>query len=189
MVPGELAPADSARPAVAADSLWRHAAIRAAPGTEDVALAIGMRTALTEWQTHGEQRRGSMLRLRDRFEQRLLEQVHDAVILGRESARLPQTCLVSFPGVNRQALFMAADLQGIAISTGSACASGSSEPSPTAQAMGLAEPIVEGAVRISFGFQTSQAELDFAADQIAKIVQNLRQKPALSRAARPSRQA
>ncbi len=159
------------------------------PGTEDVALAMGMRTALAEWQMHGAQRRDSMMKLRDRFEQRLLALVRDAVIIGRESIRLPQTCLVSFPGVDRQALFMAADLQGIAISTGSACASGSSEPSPTAQAMGMAEPVVAGAVRISFGFQTTQVELDFAADQIAQVVQHLRQKPALSRAARPSRQA
>ena len=159
------------------------------PGTEDVALAIGMCTALANWQAHGVQRRDSMRKLRDRFELRLLEQVGDAVIIGRDSIRLPQTCLVSFPGVNRQALFMAADLQGIAISTGSACASGSSEPSPTAQAMGMAGPVVEGAVRISFGFQTTQAELEFAADQIAQIVQKLRQNPALSRDARPSRRA
>lgn len=157
------------------------------PGTEDIVLAAGLRAALLGWQNEGPLRRAAMGALRDRFEERLLAQVSDGVIIGCESPRLPQTSLVSFPGINRQALFMAADMRGIAISTGSACASGSSEPSPTGLAMGLPPSVVEGAVRISFGFQTSSAELDFAADQLAQIVQNLRQKSTLGPRPRPSR--
>ncbi len=157
------------------------------PGTEDVALAAGMCSALSRWDEHAAVRRREMLKLRERFEERLLRQVSDAVIVGRDAMRLPQTCQVAFPGVNRQSLFMAVDQRGIAISTGSACASGSSDPSPTLLAMGLAAEIVGGAVRVSFGFQTTQDELDFAADQIAQVVQKLREKVATGGSARPSR--
>ncbi len=157
------------------------------PGTEDVALAIGLCSALSRWHEHGEVRRSEMLKLRERFEERLLRQVADAVIVGRDSMRLPQTCQVAFAGVNRQSLFLAADLQGVAISTGSACASGSSDPSPTLLAMGLPPSMIEGAVRVSFGFQTTADELDFAADRVAQIVRNLREKTAISQCTRPSR--
>jgi cysteine desulfurase len=157
------------------------------PGTEDVALAMGMRTALSGWADQGESRRQGMQQLRERFEERLRSQVDDVVIICRGSNRLPQTSLVSFPGLNRQAIFMAADLRGLAISIGSACASGSSEPSVTLRAMGLPAPIVDGAVRISFGFQTRADELDFAADQLAAIAVSLGRKQPASSGARPSR--
>lgn len=157
------------------------------PGTEDVALAIGLCAALAQWQAHGEARRTKMLGLREGFESRLQREVPDTVIVGQGSPRLPQTCQVAFPGINRQSLFMAADLQGLALSTGSACASGSSEPSPTLSAMGLSEAIVEGAVRVSFGFQTTEFELEFAADQIVQIVRNFREKTARTEKSRPSR--
>lgn len=157
------------------------------PGTEDVALAVGLRAALSGWRDAGETRRDAMRRLRDRFERRLAEQVPGVVVLGQESPRLPQTTLLAFPGVDRQALFIAADLQGIAISIGSACASGSSEPSATALAMGLPSSIVDGAVRVSFGFQTPVGELDFAADRLAGIARDLRGKAPASGGRRPSR--
>lgn len=157
------------------------------PGTEDVALVAGMCAALANWQEQGEVRRRRMTELRDRFERRLLATVSDAAIIGRDSPRLSQTSLLVFPGLNRQALFLAADLAGIAISMGSACASGSSEPSPTLQSMGLESSWIESAVRVSFGYQTSADELDFAADTLAKISQNLREKLAVSRDPRPSR--
>jgi cysteine desulfurase len=146
-----------------------------------------MVAALDQWHAQGEDRRQRMLELRNRFEQRLAEKAPDAVVIGRDATRLSQTTLVAFPGLNRQALFMAADLVGVAISIGSACASGSSEPSAALAAMGLDASLREGAVRISFGFQTRADELDFAADELAKIAQNLREKSGLSGAPRPSR--
>lgn len=157
------------------------------PGTEDVALVAGMLAALDQWHAQGDDRRRTMLMLRNRFEQRLADKAPEAVVIGRDSARLPQTILVAFPGLDRQALFMAADLAGVAISIGSACASGSSEPSAALAAMGLDAPLRESAVRISFGFQTRADELDFAADELAKIAQNLREKSGSSGAPRPSR--
>jgi cysteine desulfurase len=144
------------------------------PGTEDVVLAVGMLAALRGWSEHGEARRTEMKRRRIGFERRLLERVPDAMVIGRDVPRLPQTCQIAFPGVNRQALFMAADLQGVFLSTGSACASGSSEPSATLRAMQIPDSLVDSAVRISFGFQTGDDELNWAADRLAAIVENLR---------------
>ena len=68
---------------------------------------------------------------------------------------------------------MAADMNGIAISTGSACASGSSEPSPVLLAMGASEDTVLGAIRISVGMTTTEAEIDLAAEQFVQIFRGL----------------
>jgi cysteine desulfurase len=117
----------------------------------------------------------------------LTESIEHVIVIGRDSPRLPQTSQIAFPGANRQAIFLAADVQGLAISTGSACASGSSDPSPTLLAMGLPSDVVESSVRLSWGFQTSPSELDFAAERIAKIVRNLREKRGSFALSRPSR--
>jgi cysteine desulfurase len=157
------------------------------PGTEDVALAVGMAVALERWDADGEARRESMRALQIRLESSLTESIEHVIVIGRDSPRLPQTSQIAFPGANRQAIFLAADVQGLAISTGSACASGSSDPSPTLLAMGLPSDVVESSVRLSWGFQTSASELDFAAERIAKIVRNLREKRGSFALSRPSR--
>jgi cysteine desulfurase len=78
--------------------------------------------------------------------------------------------------LDRQALLIAADFAGIAISTGSACASGSSEPSPVLVAMGLPAAVVEGSVRISFGATTTESEVMTAAVRISQIANDLRRR-------------
>src|SRR5206468_9291889 len=96
------------------------------------------------------------------------------VVIGEHSPRLPNTSCVSFPGLDRQALVMALDLAGVACSTGSACASGSSEPSPTLVAMGLPKAVIHGAIRLSLGAFTTAAEVAEAARRIVKVVNHLR---------------
>jgi cysteine desulfurase len=81
---------------------------------------------------------------------------------------------VSFPGLERQALLMALDLAGVACSTGSACASGSSEPSPTLVEMGLEQGLVDSALRMSFGSQNSAAQIDEASGRILRVCNELR---------------
>jgi cysteine desulfurase len=80
---------------------------------------------------------------------------------------------VAFIGLDRQAVAMALDLAGIACSTGSACASGSSEPSPVLLAMGIENSLVEGSIRFSLGADTTDAEIDEAARRICKVIKNL----------------
>jgi cysteine desulfurase len=144
------------------------------PGTECVALAVGMFTALAIFKRQQDERRNEAARLRDRFEARLRSGWPDLVVHGADVDRLPGTTNVSFPGLDRQALVMALDLAGVACSTGSACASGSSEPSPSLRAMGLPEALVESSLRFSLGATTTEQEIDSAAATIVGICGQLR---------------
>jgi cysteine desulfurase len=146
------------------------------PGTQSVPLAIGMLRALQLWHEESGQRQQRLRRLRDRLETRLRHEIPDLVINGGNAPRLPHTTNISFPGLNRQALLMALDQVGIACSTGSACASGSTEPSPVLLAMGAARDIVRGSLRISLGATTSAADVDRAACRILQVVKDLRNK-------------
>jgi cysteine desulfurase len=120
------------------------------------------------------ERAARMQSLRDQLEQSLGRELIDVAIVGQHSPRLPNTSCVCFPGLDRQALVMALDLAGVACSTGSACASGSSEPSPTLIAMCLSSDLVNGAIRLSVGAFTTRAEITEASRRIIKTVKHLR---------------
>jgi cysteine desulfurase len=147
------------------------------PGTENVALAVGFHEALKLAVMELPERAQRMLALRDALERSLraaFPEPDEMVIIGADAPRLPNTSNVSFPGVNRQALVMALDLAGVACSTGSACASGSSEPSPTLVAMELPKEVIEGSIRLSLGACTTAAEAAEGARRIIKSVKHLR---------------
>jgi cysteine desulfurase len=114
--------------------------------------------------------------LRDQFEALLLEECPELSINGAAAERLPQTSNVAFPGVDGQALMMALDLAGVGCSTGSACASGSSEASPALLAMGLEKGLAESCLRFSLGRDTTAAEVQQAARRILEIYKDLRSK-------------
>jgi len=145
------------------------------PGTESVALAAGLQMALEIWQREADSRATRMCKLRDRLEGLLLAGDEDLQIHGAGAPRLPHTTNVSFLGLDRQALLMALDLAGVACSSGSACASGSSEPSPVLVAMGCGEAAIQGSLRLSLGACTTAAEVDLAARRILLVVKDLRQ--------------
>ncbi len=145
------------------------------PGTDTVALAIGMCTALEHGLRDADQQRKTMASLRDRLEQLIQAEIPTTVVIGQDSPRLPNTSNIAFVGLNRQALVMALDLEGVACSTGSACSSGSSELSPTLVAMGLDKRAMEGAIRFSLGTATTAAEIDLAGRRILSCCQRLRQ--------------
>lgn len=147
------------------------------PGTESVALAVGFHEALRLAHSELERRMQTMTALRDQLAQALREKLPELVIAGEAAPRLPHTLNVAFPGVNRQALLMALDLAGVACSTGSACASGSSEPSPVLTAMGLPRDAIEGAIRLSLGAGTTAAEVAEASQRIIRCVNDLRKPP------------
>ena len=139
------------------------------PGTESVTLAVGMFAALRSWHANQSERIRHLQTLRDRFEHSLLAARPTAVVNGADAERLPQTSNVAFPGFDRQALFLALDMAGVACSTGSACASGSSDPSPTLIAMGCDDAIVRSALRFSFGVENTLSEIDEAVKRIADV--------------------
>jgi cysteine desulfurase len=144
------------------------------PGTEPVALVVGMRQALEMWDAERVERTNRMCELRDRFERAIIAGWPDAVVVGADADRLPNTSNIAFIGLERQALFMALDQVSVACSTGSACASGSSETSPVLLAMGCDNAVLTSALRFSLGATTTAADIDEAARRILRCCNNLR---------------
>ena len=132
------------------------------PGTESVALAVGMQTALELWQKEQDEHCRKLTALRDRFESGLKAGRPGVIVHSEAVARLPQTSNIAFPGLEGQILLLALDMAGVACSVGSACASGSTELSPTLRAMGLPNDIVASSLRFSLGATTTEAQIDEA---------------------------
>ena len=147
---------------------FQQSAIR--PGTEDVALTAGMHRALELFIEAPDQRQQRMAELRDQLQNGLITEFDDLVVNGDGADRVPHTLNISFPGIDRQSFLLAADMAGLAISTGSACASGSSELSPVLLAMGLEKEVVEGSIRISLGVSTTPEEVAQSVTRIGKII-------------------
>lgn len=145
------------------------------PGTEAVPLAVGMAVALEKALARRQADRDYLTRLGIQLEAALIQGDDQAMIIGADTERLPHVLTIAFRGIDRQALVMALDVAGIACSTGSACASGSSEPSATLAAMGLSEAEIEGSIRLSWGPTTTPTEIDLAARRILSTVNHLRQ--------------
>jgi cysteine desulfurase len=144
------------------------------PGTECVALVVGFFTALKLCRDEGTEREQRMTARRDQLEALLRQGSPDAIVIGASAPRLPTTTNIAFPGLNRQALVMGLDMAGVACSTGSACASGSSEPSATLVAMGLEKSLIESSIRLSLGAFSTAADVEEASRRILKCVNNLR---------------
>jgi cysteine desulfurase len=142
-------------------------------GTEPVALAVGMAKALELWRGAWRERYSHMLSLRELLERRILEGWPGAVILGREAIRAPHTSNLAFPGIDRQAALIALDMAGIACSTGSACASGSSEPSPVLLAMGCPDAVVRSSLRFSVSAMNTAEEIEEACRRILRVLRTL----------------
>lgn len=148
------------------------------PGTESPVLVVGALAALESWTRQREARTVRLAALRDDLELRLRTSCPQLVVHGEHVARLPQTLDVAFlmsavEGVNRQAMLMALDQAGIACSTGSACASGSSRPSPVLEAMGCSPAELESSLRFSVGTTTTEAEVAEAAARISAVFHEL----------------
>ena len=143
------------------------------PGTESVALAVGMATALDLWQKEAQEHARRIAALRGRLEAGLKAGWPAIVVHAASADRLPQTSNIAFPGLDGQILLMALDLAGVACSVGSACASGSTELSPTLRAMGLREDLVACSLRFSLGATTTEAEIDEAVRRILHVCREL----------------
>lgn len=157
------------------------------PGTESVALVLGLLAALEAWQRDRAGRTAQWIAQRQVLEAKLQTGYPELVVHGANALRLPQTSNVAFVGVNRQAMLMALDQAGIACSTGSACASGSSEPSPTLAAMNRPPAELESSLRFSFGAATTTAEVTEAAERILSVNRELRQAADRRKIASPGR--
>jgi cysteine desulfurase len=139
-------------------------------GTESVPLAAAFATAAALPPATAE-----MARLRDRFEQ-LISVSDDVVINGRDARRLPNTSNLTFREADGEGIVIALDLEGVAVSTGSACSSGRIEPSATLLASGLSDAEARATVRISLSRMTSEEEVERAARLVREIVPRCRSR-------------
>ncbi|TWT53498.1 Cysteine desulfurase [Rubripirellula amarantea] len=146
------------------------------PGTEPVALAVGMAQALQFAQNECEQSYPHTTKLRDRLELGLLAGHAELVVQGIKHPRLPNTTCVSFVGTDRQSLLMSLDMAGIAASSGSACSSGSSPPSHVLTAMKRPEAEIRSAIRFAVSKFSTVEEIDEAIERISQCYLRLRRK-------------
>ena len=143
------------------------------PGTENVALAValGVAAELAAREQESEARRLSALR--DRLETELGRRISGLSVNGGGAPRVPHTSNISLSGVERDALLMSLDMEGIAVSTGAACQSGAVEPSHVLTAMGRALP-GEAAIRLSLGHSTTERDIDTAIEVLPRVVERVR---------------
>lgn len=153
------------------------------PGTETVALAVAMAEALRIAIESRGQSAELMNACREHLETTLQSEFPEIVIHGSGVARLPGTSCISFPRVERQTMLMALDVAGICCSSGSACASGSSQPSHVLLAMGAARPLVDTALRFGFSRLSTLQESHQAAATISRCYGRLGQKKPVEKSA------
>jgi cysteine desulfurase len=144
------------------------------PGTENVAMAVGLACAaeLTVAEREEEVRR--LGALRDRLESALLARVPDAIIHGRGAPRAPHVTNISIPGTESESMLIALDLRGIACSAGSACQSGSINPSHVLEAIGVPADVAKSALRLSLGALTKDASIDRVVEILPMLVEKAR---------------
>jgi cysteine desulfurase len=144
------------------------------PGTENVAGIVGLgkaaELAAAEMAAEAERQRA----LRDRFIAQVFEQISDVRLNGHPVKRLPNNINLSFAGVEGESLLLNLDLAGIACSTGSACSSGTTEPSHVLQALGVPYEVIRGSLRFTLGRDTTADDLDYTLETLVEVVGRLR---------------
>jgi len=150
-------------------------------GTEAVANIVAFGAATELAQREMPERNEHTRRLRDRFEKQIAESVDEIVFNGSREQRLPHLSNISFRFIEGEGLLIHLDMQGVAVSSGSACSSGTLEPSPVIQALGRDDEMARGSIRFSFGKDNSEADVDYVSDVLMHAVESLRKLSPLSR--------
>ena len=153
-------------------------------GTEPVALIAGCGVAVRLASSRQQAEAERLTTLQNDFEHRLLRLAAaagiDAQIVGSGRPRSPHLSTIALTGIDRQAFVMAADLVGVCVATGTACASGSQEPAPALVAMNLPESIIQAAVRFSYGSTTTPDTITEALSRLQPLLQECGQRAGLT---------
>lgn len=152
-------------------------------GTEAVPNIVAFGTAAKIAREEMSARAEHVLRLRNGFEAGLRARLADMVFNGKADQRLPHLSNVSFRFIEGEGLLINLDLQGIAVSTGSACSSGTLEPSPVIRALGHNDELARGSIRFSFGKGNTEDDVDYVLEVLTLVVENLRRLSPLYREA------
>lgn len=143
-------------------------------GTENSASIVGLGVAARLAREHMAFENGEVKRLRDRLEAGILRQVPNAFVTGDASNRLPNTANIAFEYVEGEAILLLLNKLGIAASSGSACTSGSLEPSHVMRAMGIPYTAAHGTIRFSLSRYNTEAEIDRVIEAVPPIIAQLR---------------
>lgn len=144
------------------------------PGTENIPGIIGMAKALEIADAHLEEAAAREAALRDDLEKKLVERIPEVIVNGRKDKRLPGTLSLTIKYVEGESILLNLDLKGVAVSSGSACTSGSLEPSHVVLAIGVPMEHAHGTIRFSLGKYNTQEEVDYVADILPEIVAKIR---------------
>jgi cysteine desulfurase len=143
-------------------------------GTESVASIVAFGAAARLALEELDERTTHLRRLRDYFEAGIEQRVEEIVFNGNRERRLPHLSNISFRYIEGEGLLINLDLQGVAVSTGSACSSGSLEPSPVIRAIGRDDELARGSIRFSFGKDNSIEDVEYVLEVLPRAVENLR---------------
>ena len=143
-------------------------------GTENVPGIVGLGKAIETAEAEREENAARIRGLRKVLTDRILQNIPGARMNGHPEHRLPGNCHFSFPGTESEALLLRLDLAGISASGGSACTSGSVEPSHVLQAIGLKDEMLHSSIRLTIGRETTLKEIEKTAQILTEIVEDLR---------------
>ena len=144
------------------------------PGTENIPYIVGMGVAIERAAATIAQRNAYLIPLRDRLIEGIISSIPDVRLNGHPTKRLANNANVSVRYIEGEALLLSLDLVGIAASSGSACTSGSLDPSHVLLAIGLPHEIAHGSLRFSLSEETTREEVEYVIAELTKIVERLR---------------
>jgi len=143
------------------------------PSTENVAAIAGLGAAIATISNRKSQI-ANIKKLRDKLLDGILKNIPKTSLNGSADNRLPNNVNISFSGVEGESILMALDQKGVCVSTGSACASGSLQPSHVLMALGLSHQQAHGSIRFSLGKYTTKEEIDYVLKVLPDIIKRLR---------------
>ncbi len=143
-------------------------------GTENIAGIVGLAAAALLASSNMEKSVSKMKTLRDKLEKGLLETIPHTRLNGHPTLRLPNTLNLSFPFIEAESLILDLDLQGVAVSSGSACSSGSGDPSHVLLSMGIPNEICRGSLRFSLSMENTGKDIDHVLSVLPAIVERIR---------------
>ena len=151
-------------------------------GTENIPGIVGLSVALEAANAKREETGRHCAELRDRIVTEVLERVPGSRLNGHPTRRLPNNANFSFPGVEGEPILLGLDMAGIAASSGSACSSGSLEPSHVLLALGQSAEVARGSLRLTLGKDNTGEQADYLVDVLVGLVKRLRELPSLTTA-------
>jgi cysteine desulfurase len=144
-------------------------------GTENVPGIVAFGEAARIAREEFQMRNDHVKSLRDRFEAAVENRISEIVTNGDRHQRLPHLTNISFRFIEGEGLLINLDMNGIAVSTGSACSSGTLEPSPVIRALGRNDELARGSIRFSFGKDNSEEDVDYVVEVLTEVVERLRE--------------